>query len=402
MKNLKKTKMSLMLFLLGLLLFSCNKQDESLDIKQDLLQENNLVSKNSAELIAKNLLFNENLSNPTTPYSKTTVKKFNKKDVESIFEVPDKNNQTAYFIINYKAGGFVILAGDKRSEPILAFSETNSFDLNQELYPSGLVNWLYVSKVNMEKIRETKTPISNENKIAWENLLTGDADVVTYRLPIEDPSCDAQTIQKGPLLQTTWGQGCGYNSQTPSMSCGPCGRAWTGCVATAMAQVMRYYAFPNNYNWTAMPNTSGTNSTAILMSDIGNAVDMDYTCNGSGANTENEVASSFRNDFGYSTASYADYNYQTVKNELDRSRPVILKGRKNTGWWIFGNYDDGHAWVSDGYLSYTDPCWGSMLKYNMNWGWNNGTHNGWYSFNNFNPGNLTFNYKTGMVYNIKP
>jgi hypothetical protein len=79
----------------------------------------------------------------------------------------------------------------------------------------------------------------------------------------------------------------------------------------------------------------------------------------------------------------------------------MLSEGKNTGWWIFGQYSDGHAWVCDGYLSYTDPCWSSLLKYNMNWGWSE-LHNGWYSFNNFNLGSNTFNYKRGMVYNIKP
>lgn len=401
MNKLKETKLSLMLFLLTLFLFSCNEQEENFGIKQNPLQETNLVSKSSAELIAKNLLFDENLSNSKTAYSKTTVKKFNKKEVETIFEVPDKNNQTAYFIINYKKGGFIILAGDKRAEPILAFSEINSFDVNQENFPSGLVSWLYTTKVDIENIRKTNALINNENKTAWENLLKGGADVATYKVP-DDTDCNPYTMQKGPYLQTTWGQDCGYNSLTPLKSCVSCGgHALTGCVATAMAQVMKYHSFPSKYSWSAMPNSVGTNSTAILMSDIGIAVDMDYGCSSSGASTEDEVASSFRNDFGYRTASYADYNYQTVQNELDNGRPVILSGGKNIGWWIFGNYDDGHTWVCDGYINYVDPCWGSTLKYNMNWGWNS-LYNGWFSFNNFNPGSYTFNYKRGMVYNIKP
>lgn len=86
--------------------------------------------------------------------------------MKTILEVPDENNQTAYFIINYEGGGFVILAGDKRSEPVLAFSEINSFDLDQELFPSGLVGWLYSAKVDMEKIRKANDPISDENKTA--------------------------------------------------------------------------------------------------------------------------------------------------------------------------------------------------------------------------------------------
>lgn len=298
----------------------------------------------------------------------------------------------------------MILAGDKRSEPILAFSENNNFPIDAEFYPSGLVDWLYDSKESIQKIRNENLKATKEVKKKWNNLSNGDADVVTYRIePPDDDDCTITVTQKGPYLQTTWGQGCGYNSLLPQMSCDvPCGRAYTGCVATAMAQIMRYHEFPNNYNWTNMPNNSGTIYTATLMKDIGNAVGMEYKCDGSGSDTKNEVASSFRNDFGYSTASYADYNYQTVKSELNYRRPVVLRGGRKSGWWIFAKYVDAHAWVCDGYLSHVDPCWGSTLKFYMHWGWGNGSYNGWYGFNNFNPGDNTYNYKTGMVYNIKP
>jgi hypothetical protein len=105
--------------------------------------------------------------------------------------------------------------------------------------------------------------------------------------------------------------------------------------------------------------------------------------------------------FGYSSATYADYDYQTVVNELNNNRPVILRGGRNAGWWIFGVYTDGHTWVCDGYLRYIDPCWGSMLHLYMNWGWD-GEHDGWHGMSNFNPGGDSYNYDTGMVYNIKP
>jgi hypothetical protein len=359
-----------------------------------------LITIESAEHIAGHLLFRNFDGKSSTKDLKSALKL--KKEVKSILEVPDNNRVTAYFIINYKDGGFVILAGDKRSEPVLAFSESNQFDLNTEYFPSGLVDWLYSSKESIETIRLNNIEIQPKTKRLWDNLLNGESDILSYNIvPPDDPDCTTYTVKKGPFLPTTWGQGCGYNSQTPSLSCGPFSHAWTGCVATAMAQVMKYHQYPTNYSWSNMPNSSGTSTTAGLMADIGNAVSMSYNCEGSGADTRNNVAPAFINTFGYSTASYADYNYQTVKNELDYNRPVILRGGRNTGWWIFGQYSDGHTWVCDGYLNYIDPCWGSILKFNMNWGWD-GSYNGWYSFNNFNPGEHTFNYKTGMVYNIKP
>lgn len=399
MRELKQLKW-LTVLIIGGVLFSCNDYETFDDVEKKIVNDEFTISKTTAENIANDLLLvntTENLSNKSL--KSATIKK--QKKIKTILEVPDKDEKTAYFIINYEGGGFIILAGDRRSEPILAFSETNEFDFESDYFPSGLVSWLYSSKDYIEKIREKNEKISPQTEKQWNNIQTGGADVISYIIEPEEPDCTPYIIQKGPFLQTTWGQGCGYNSLTPSMTCGPCGYAWTGCVATAMAQVMKYHQYPTSYSWSSMPNSYGTTTTSILMRDIGDAVNMDYECDGSGADTQDEVASSFRNDFGYSSASYSDYNYQTVKNELNYNRPVILRGGRNTGWWIFGQYSDGHAWVCDGYLYYIDPCWGSILKFNMNWGWE-GTYNGWYSFNNFNPGDYTFNYKTGMVYNIKP
>jgi len=150
-----------------------------------------------------------------------------------------------------------------------------------------------------------------------------------------------------------------------------------------------------------MPNTYGTHSTAVLMRDIGTAVHMKYRCSSSGADIEDEGASSFRNDFGYSSASFSGYDYKKVKRELDFSSPVILRGGRKSGWWIFSQYKDGHAWVCDGYSETIYPCWGTILLLHMNWGWD-GRYNGWYSFNDFNPGKDSFNYKRKMIYSIKP
>lgn len=409
-----KIKWLLLIFVVGVTLISCNKID-SFNITNEYD-----VSLTTAKSVANNVLLVKTENNKSNKLLKDLLVK---KDVESITNVPDENNETAYYVINYKGGGFIILAGDKRSEPILAFSETNKFDINSEGFPSGLVSWLYLQKEKIKDIRNNKVEIDSKIKEVWDNLIDGGENVILDNLipppddddstpdttPDDDddiiPDDDGSTsyiIQKGPFLQTTWGQDCGYNSETPSMTCDvPCGHAWTGCVVTAMAQVMKYYQYPANYNWTDMPNSYGTTTTATLMRDIWNAVNMDYNCDGSGADTKNEVASSFINDFGYSTATYADYNYQTVKNELNYGRPVILRGGSNTGWWIFGQYSDGHAWVCDGYLNYIYPGYFSYLMFHMNWGWND-SYNGWYNFNNFNPSDYTFNYQTGMVYNIKP
>lgn len=120
----------------------------------------------------------------------------------------------------------------------------------------------------------------------------------------------------------------------------------------------------------------------------------------------NKISPSFINNFGYSSATRSNYNWEVVKQQLRLNQPVILSGGRNTGWWIFNNYSDGHAWVSDGFLRFYTCGIGSSLYLHMNWGWgdsNSGSNlNGWYAFNNWNPGTHTFNYNREMIYNIKP
>lgn len=164
---------------------------------------------------------------------------------------------------------------------------------------------------------------------------------------------------------------------------------------------MNFHRKPNSYNWDNMQqfNTSLT----TLMKDVGVAVNTNYSCNSSGT-TISELSSSLTQDFQYSSAQCAPYNYNNVVNKLNNSKPVILTGGSNTGWWIFNSYSDGHAWVCDGYQqSYFCGVGVTYLHLHMNWGWGVGSgSDGYFGFNNFNPSQGTYNYDRGMLYNIRP
>ncbi|WP_196889317.1 C10 family peptidase [Aureivirga sp. CE67] len=390
MKKLNLIKKLLLTLVVGIVMFSCSKEDNPETNQSE--QDKNIVSEVSAGNLANHILFGEGSANARVT---------RKKKVKTIFTVPDQENNPAFYIVNYEGGGFVIISGDRRMEPVLAFSETNTFDTEEKYYPGGLVGWIYETKTDIEILRRNDERPSALVEKLWKKFESEDVDMLSTKQMKSSSDCTPYNVQRGPYISTTWGQSCGYNSMTPANDCGPCDHYYTGCVATAMAQIMKYHQYPSNYNWAGMPDNYGTTSTAILMADIGEAVNMDYGCDGSSANTNSEAAPSFTGDFNYSSASFADFNITTVTNELNVSKPMILKGGKNTGWWIFGVYSGGHAWVCDGYLNTIDPCEGNTLKLRMNWGWN-GSYDGWYSSNNFNPGSKTFNYKRGMVYNIRP
>ncbi len=425
---MKKNTCNLLVIISLLFLFSCSDslKEEFTDPVQSGI-EKNYVDIKEAVSIANLIEFTEpapnNASNRSISVAPGTMIY---KQIKNAITVPDDVGNGAYHIINYENGGFIIIAGDKRANPILAFSYTDLFPTDLKEYPNGLVEWLANTESYIRKIRANGKSRSVEN-----NTVPAEAwmPCAIQRLVAEESTssidkskslisndcgggCPNSTFSKGPLLQTTWGQGVGYNDALQNLSCERYNnqRPPTGCVATAMAQIMRYYSFPAGYNWSAMLNNRGSAETARLMRDIGDVVDMKYACDGSWTDTEKAVVPAFKNSFGYSSAQYSDYNQNTVKSQLNGNRPVILKGGRKSKWWIFAVYKDGHAWVCDGYrstINYSSDCsnsWTSLFL-RMNWGW--GSYlDGWFAFDNWNPHNEDFsgdfNYKRGMVYNIKP
>lgn len=250
----------------------------------------------------------------------------------------------------------------------------------------------------------------------------------------------SETVEIKPLLSTNWGQGQGYNNFSPDISCkGIIKKGYTGCVATAVAQVMRYHEFPKNYKWSIMPNeisysntnSQGANEIAKLMRQIGISVGMSYECDGSGAQTS-LAANALVKNFGYATLiKFMEYNPDIVALELKNNRPVILTGatgKSEEDFWIFKrtSYSGGHAWVCDGYREvlyktvynegtrYETTNTRSGGKYfHMNWGWDgagtesNLNNDGWFKYDNFNVKlsngkSLNYKYKRNMIIEIKP
>lgn len=169
-----------------------------------------------------------------------------------------------------------------------------------------------------------------------------------------------------------------------------------------MGQVMRYHQYPTNYDWASMPSDYATPTTASFILDIHKAihnVDSDkprYECGGTFV-TGSEMDNILKTQFNYSSASYGSYDRNVVVSNIASNRPVLLRG---------DNGPLGHMWVCDGYRRttyYFDDCYGvGYLHFYMNWGSYDGQYNGWYSFDDFTPGDLNFNNNKKMIYNITP
>lgn len=406
---MKQTNFFLFPFLV-LFLFSCNKE-EHYDAVSNRTDKNFVDSKQAvaiASLIG---------SPPETNGLRSTNAA--KLEIESIVPFGD-NEQPSFYIVNYKDNkGYVMLSADKRVDAVMAFSTSDNFVIEDDPdLPSGLVDWMYNADDVIEEVRltdgagiELETE-ANQAKINQDLILMVQQSFYQEpddHLPTTPDPCAPWTIKNGPLMTTTWGQGPGYNDFVPKTGCSTYsnGRAPAGCVAVAMAQLMKYHRYPVHYNWSAMPDEEGSPATASLIYRTGKSVDMTYGCDGSGAYSE-DIPNAFKQTFGYRSASIADYttsNFKTVVKEINQGYPVILSGgRRSNG--LLPQYRDGHSWVCDGYWE-TQGCPEEgdsyvVLYFWMNWGWGR-KYNGWYGFQKWDlEDGSSFNYKPKMIYNIRP
>lgn len=214
------------------------------------------------------------------------------------------------------------------------------------------------------------------------------------------PATDRTPI--APQVKVTWNQSAPYNNDCPVIN----GQhAVTGCVATAMAQLMSYYKYPTNgtgtvsvevngqtlsmnlanttLDWANMLDsyptaTSGTEvqrkAVSQLMKACGYSVNMNYGVYASGAASAyvaTALVDNFKYDAGISYVERCNYSradwHNLIYNNLKNCGPVCYGGNSTNG---------GHAFICDGYSS--DGF------FHFNWGWG-GAYNGYYSLEALNP-----------------
>jgi len=312
---------------------------------------------------------------------------------------------TTFYIFTFNAGGFVMVAADDASIPVLGYSYEGQVSAT-DVHPAAR-SWFETYNRQMVEIAGAK--LSNQStRPLWDKILSN--------------TMERSVMDVNPLLTTTWDQGCYYNALCPvetGAGGGSCNHAWTGCVATTMSQIMKYHSFPSTgigyhsythpdyglqsanfssttYNFAAMPNnvTSSNTSVATLMYHAGVSVNMQYAAAGSGAFSE-DVPFALVNYFNYAPTaelkSIADYPvmadwWALIRTDLDAGRPVYYAGSSTAS--------GGHAWVCDGYRI-------SDNKFHFNWGWS-GSYNGYFAIGALNPGGNNFNDDNRIITGIEP
>ena len=286
-----------------------------------------------------------------------------------VFDAKDMAGQPYLYAVSATLqDGFVLVSGDERFKAVLGYSDVSNFDEqnmpdNMRVFLQGYIDEMkYLESINYQ-------PTKAAPRRSMSNV--------------------------GVLMTTTWNQRAPYNNQCPLDNSQ---RSATGCVATAMAQVVNYhiqndhgpaatiaeipeYTIPNTTitvsaipSGTAIPskdlllnsyaNNAGTDAqktaVALLMLYCGTSVQMKYSSGSSGTQTA-YVANALINYFGFDNTtrfvrridySYADW-VDLIYNEVAASRPVVLGAGRAAG---------GHAFVADGFDA-------TNTLFHINWGW---------------------------------
>lgn len=318
-----------------------------------------------------------------------------------------------YYVFNAgQNGGFVIVAADDRARSILAYSLTDSFGLENQ--PQQIRQWLSVYD---EEIARLANASSYPESVANTFGPYASSKRSTVASAIEPLLGNIAWNQDGPFNNL-----CPFDKTYNQI-------APVGCVATAAAQIMKYYNYPEKgygtrtytsqtlmkrltanfgettYDWANMKDDyNGTynevqaEAVATLSYHVGVSCKMDYSVEGSGA-TAKDIANGLKNYFLYDkNMEYIERTHfnenawsDFLKAELNERRPILYFGEGPSG---------GHAFVCDGY--------DANGLFHFNWGWG-GISNGYYQISALEPQDLgigsgmgAYNHYQSILFGIQP
>ncbi len=323
-----------------------------------------------------------------------------------------------YYAFNVKGGeGFVIVAGDDRVKPILAYSTVGKFDPSN--VSEGFQFTLDGFREEIRYVRDHNLVATSDIKAEWKSVMETGHLQQGYR----------NRAVVGPLCQTIWNQNFPWNSQCPEDPEGNGGHVYAGCVATAMGQVMKFHEWPaqgtgshsynpegyaqqsanfgeTEYHFELMPLALDSTNTeeayfhiAQFLHHCGISVNMQYSGEGSGAYSQ-DVPNALRSYFRYTCDEHvSNYDFwpgmgytneewaQMLKDGgLDEGLPLYYSGADDNG-------AGGHAFVCDGY--------DENDYFHFNWGWS-GRDDAWCPIGALNTTKYAFNQYNGFIGHIVP
>jgi hypothetical protein len=344
----------------------------------------------------------------------------------SVTRYDGADGQAAYYVVYTQPKGFVIVPADDEVEPIIGFSPEGTYDPSPQNPLGALVSQDVPGRVAFVRDQTAKNRAADPSgavaKARWDKLSAAAAGADSS----ETGTASISDVRVAPLVQSVWGQSTAggvntYNIYTPN-------NYVCGCVATAMAQLMRFHQHPTTgvgtgsysisicssattralrggdgsggaYSWSDMVLSPGAATTTAqrqaigaLTADAGVAVNMNYCSGASGTDTL-KAANAFTGTFSYSNA-VAGYNYGS--NLPATNRNAMANPNLDAGYPVlFGiTGDGGHAIVGDGY-GYDS----STMYHHLNMGWS-GSDNLWYNLPTIETSYYNFNSVYKCVYNV--
>lgn len=314
-----------------------------------------------------------------------------------------------FFVFNVGDHAFVIIAGDDAHRPVIGYSAESAFDASN--IPPALAYYLDGVAECMSQLRQAiATP---DVAAEWESVLRHGRLISRHG-----------GRGTGYFCQTKWNQDYPYNCLCPADPAGSGGHTYVGCLATAMSQLMRFWAYPakgngshcynhsdygqicadfgnTDYDWDNMPNVLNNSSseaeklaTGTLCFHAGVTIDMGYGPDGSGG-ASGPIPGAMHQYFNYSEA-----NVQLRRNDFETETwKTMVREQFDMGWpMYYGGCQDGgcHAFVCDGYDDF------DMFHFNLGWG---GSSDGWYLIDDApytHPADAMFNFVPAWVYNQTP
>ena len=325
-----------------------------------------------------------------------------------------------YLYENENGEGWVIIAANDAVTPVLAYSETGHFRTDN--MPSNIRHWMGKYDKFIKRIETDGVEAAEETKAEWKALRKGVRKAQA-------------AVVVGPLIQTQWDQDAPYNNLCPGTGSN---KAYTGCVATAMAQVMNYWQWPKrgigSHSYRPRnPNDEdhySTRYTSTLSADFGNTTydweNMLESYSGSETSAQKTAVATlmyhcgvatemmYGNDADGGSGTYTG-NYGSWE-ESDNAQNALWKYfgyKKSTGYMRDGYEYGGHTY----YESWTASNWTAMVKaeldkqhpilyggasdggghsficdgydeegyFHFNWGWS-GWNDGYFTLSNLTPG----------------
>jgi len=355
----------------------------------------------------------------TTESANSNARKMPRKLKRMVSGSMSDENQQYYIYNSEDSCGFVIVSADNCATPILGYSTEGYIDLND--LPIQLKGLLHAYHEEIQYAVDNNLQATDSVKELWNTYLNA-------------PQKRKATAVVSKLISTKWGQSPLYNDKCPvDASLSPLGgHPTTGCVATAMAQIMKYWEHPKRgtgnksynsdhygtlsanfanteYDWANMPTKLTTSSStkqidavSTLMYHCGVAVEMNYNDDGNGSSGAHTVDDLFisasaeealKTYFGYASSLegkkfglFTSTSTWTtmLKNELNNKRPVLYSGSGS---------QSGHAFICDGY--------DSNNNFHFNWGWG-GTADGYFSLTALTPSSRNYSDSQNAIIGIQP